>query len=134
MEKFENRSFTKCLEKIKEWSQKHHSIEVCGFMGYNEEGRKYIVTLEKNSSPQPDTYFVLDPLSFLVFKQQNEVIGIYHSHIVGDEKPSEFDIKMSENCCIPFWIYGLDTQKISVHEPIHKEYNVKVFKRAKARI
>lgn len=109
-------------------------IEVCGFLGYDKIKRDYIVQLENNCSTDPKNFFAIDPLRYLLFKQKYSLAAIFHSHIVSDEKPSEFDIKMSENCCVPFLVYSLNTNKINIYEPKNIEYDVKVLKRIKSNI
>jgi len=59
-------------------------------------------------------------------------VAIFHSHIVGDESASEFDVKMSENCCQPFLIYSLNSKKINIYTPKNTEADVKILERIKA--
>lgn len=122
------------LGMIKNHCLANSFIEICGFLGYDPSKRKYIVQLEKNCSPDPKNFFAIDPLKYLLFKQKYTLAAIFHSHIVGDEKPSEFDIKMSENCCIPFLVYGLNTDKFEIYQPKSIEYDVKILKRIKSNI
>lgn len=122
------------LGEIKRHCSSTPLMEICGFLGYDPKKRKYIVQLEKNCSSDPKNYFAIDALKYLLFKQKYILAAVYHSHIVGDEKPSEFDIKMSENCCIPFLVYGLNTDKFEIYQPKHVECDVKILKRIKANI
>lgn len=103
-------------------------------MGYDKTKKDYIVQLEKNCSTDPKNFFAIDPLRYLLFKQKYSLVAIFHSHIIGDEKPSEFDIKMSENCCIPFLVYSLNTDKIEIYEPKNIEYDVKVLNTIKSNL
>jgi proteasome lid subunit RPN8/RPN11 len=66
-----------------------------------------------------------------MFAENNDMLAVFHSHIVGDETPSEFDVKMAEACCVPFVIYSLNTKKFHIYEPSHSELNVKAFTRLK---
>jgi proteasome lid subunit RPN8/RPN11 len=109
-------------------------IEVCGFIGYDQSLKKHIVQLEKNCSTDPKNFFAIDALKYLLFKQKYLFGAIFHSHIIGDEKASEFDIKMSENCCIPFLIYGLNTDNFEIYQPKNIECDVKILKRIKSNI
>jgi proteasome lid subunit RPN8/RPN11 len=122
------------LNKIKEYCRISPTMEICGFLGYDEFRKKYIVQLEKNCSNDPRNFFAIDALRYLLFKQKYTLISVFHSHVVGDEKPSEFDIKMSENCCIPFLVYGLNTDKFDIYQPKNIEFDVKILKRIKANI
>jgi hypothetical protein len=45
---------------------------------------------------------------------------------VGDENASDFDLNTSENCCFPFVIYSVVTEKFSIYEPKHKDYDVNI--------
>lgn len=103
--------------------------EVCGFIGWDRN--QYIATVEKNDAADPKNFFLINPASYLMFSEDYEMLAIFHSHIIGDENPSEFDIKMSEACCIPFVIYSLNTKKFHIYEPHHSELNVKAFARLK---
>ena len=105
------------------------SQEVCGFIGYNDSG--YIATVEKNDAADPKNFFTINPASYLMFTESNDMLAVFHSHIVGDETPSEFDVKMAEACCIPFVVYSLNTKKFHIYEPSHSELNVKAFTRLK---
>ena len=59
------------------------------------------------------------------------MVAIFHSHILGDESESEFDVKMANNCCQAFLIYGINTKKINIYCPKNIEGNVKVLERIK---
>ena len=120
------------LGKIEEISHLSPSAEVCGFLGFDEDGDRFIVREEYNSSPWPFEYFLIDPINYLLFKDKYHLVGVFHSHVMGDEKPSEFDVKMAQNCCIPFLIYSLNTKKIHIHEPQNGECNVNILRRMRA--
>lgn len=122
------------LDKIINWSNEHPFIEICGFLGYDESSKRYVTQLENNCSNDPKNFFAIDALRYLLFKQKYSMLGIFHSHIIGDEEPSEFDIKMSENCCVPFLVYGLNTKKFKIYEPKNSEYDVKILERVKAKL
>jgi proteasome lid subunit RPN8/RPN11 len=98
------------------------SIEICGLLGFDKETQQYIAKIEKNQSPDPKNYFLMDPINYLNFKNRYSLIALFHSHIICDEKPSEFDIKMSEAACLPFIIYSINSKNFSIYEPINKDY------------
>lgn len=112
------------LKNIADWSSNHKAMEICGFVGFDYKNQKYVCKLEKNCSSDPKNYFAIDALNYLIFKKEYSFISVFHSHIVGDENPSEFDIKMSENCCIPFLVYSINTNKFKIYEPRNCEYDV----------
>ncbi len=120
------------LQKIKELCHKNLKQEICGFLGFNEDSDEYIVKQEVNVSSEPFSYFLMDPLAYLLFKDKYQFIAVFHSHIVGTEEPSEFDIKMADNCCQPFLIYSLNTQKINIYQPQTVECDVNRLNRIKA--
>ena len=119
------------LDYIKGVSHKNFKREICGFVGYAHEQGEYIAQHEENISPDPSSYFLINPLSYLLFKDKYEMVGIFHSHIIGDETESEFDVKMSDNCCQPFLIYSLNSKKINIYTPKTVEANVNILERIK---
>jgi proteasome lid subunit RPN8/RPN11 len=125
---------TDALNIIKKWSEENLYTEICGFLGFDLNENKYIAKLEKNCASDPRQFFAISSLNYLLFKNQYEMLSVFHSHIIGDEDPSEFDIKMSENCCIPFLVYSINTKQFKVHEPINCEYNLNIFNKIKTKI
>ena len=120
------------LNKIRKIAHASPVVEVCGFLGFDKDGEFFIVKEEYNSSPSPAQFFLIDPLDYLLFKDKYELFGLFHSHVIGDEKPSDFDIKMAQNCCLPFLIYSLNTKKIHIYEPQNIECDVNLVRRMKA--
>ncbi|NVM35093.1 MAG: Mov34/MPN/PAD-1 family protein [Candidatus Lokiarchaeota archaeon] len=126
---FKSKNKSEIINKIKDWSKKKRAVEICGFLGFKNE--EYILWLCSNIADDPKRYFAIDPIDFLYFQQENQMACVFHSHIYGDENPSEFDVTMSENCCIPFMIYSLNTKKFKIHEPKTNHANLDVLKRIK---
>lgn len=120
------------LHKIKEMSHENFKQEICGFLGYDYEKKEFIVQKEENIAKDPRSHFLINPLSYLLFKDSYGMIAIFHSHIIGDETESEFDVKMSDNCCQPFLIYSLNTKKINIYTPETIESDVNILERVKA--
>ena len=120
------------LEYIKRLSHKNFKGEICGFLGYDYCANQYIVQKEENIASDPSTLFLINPLNYLLFKDAYGMLAIFHSHIVGDETASEFDVKMSENCCQSFLIYSLNSKKINIYTPETTEGDVKRLERIKA--
>jgi len=120
------------LDYIKDISHKNFKREICGFIGYLHEEGEYVVQHEENISPDSSSYFLINPLNFLLFKDKHEMVGIFHSHVIGDETESEFDVKMADNCCQPFLIYSLNSKKINIYTPKTVEANVNILERIKA--
>jgi proteasome lid subunit RPN8/RPN11 len=120
------------LEYIKELSHQNFKGEICGFLGYHYQAHRYVIQKEDNIAPDPSSLFLINPLNYLLFKDAYEMVAIFHSHIVGDESASEFDVKMAENCCQPFLIYSLNSKKINIYTPENTEADVKILERIKA--
>jgi proteasome lid subunit RPN8/RPN11 len=129
VEEIKNKTISKIRDFIVNSCNEQTSQEVCGFIGYN--GSEYLATVEKNDSIDPKNFFVINPVSYLMFAENNDMLAVFHSHILGDETPSEFDVKMAEACRIPFVIYSLNTKKFYIYEPSSCELNVKAFTRLK---
>ena len=108
--------------------------EICGFVGFHEESGKYVATIEKNESDNPRAFFSINPVKYLKFKQHNFMVAVFHSHVIGDENPSEFDVKMSEACCLPFIIYSINSKKFHIYEPKQKDYDVNILAKVKAKL
>lgn len=136
MEKFniESTSINKIKKFIIEKSDANFTAEVCGFIGFNKKTKKYKGQIEENKASDPKNYFVISPLNYLKFKNENEIIAIFHSHVVGDEKPSEFDIKTAELTCVPFMIFSINSRKFCFYEPQNKDYNVKIIEKFKEKV
>lgn len=107
--------------------------EICGLVGLTKNN-KLIYKNMQNRSKNPEIYFSIDPYEYLLFTQENDCLAIFHSHLAGDEKPSEFDIKTSENCCYSFIIYSVCTEKFFIYEPQYKDYDVNILQGLRAKI
>ena len=119
------------LQQIVDESESNPFIEICGFLGFDRDKDSYIVQIQKNIAENPSIHFMIDPLNYLLFKDKYDLLAIYHSHINTDAKPSEFDIKMSNNCCMPFLIYSIETKKFNLYEPQNLEIDVNTHSRFK---
>ena len=119
------------LQVVVDEAESNPFIEVCGFLGFNRKKEAYVVQNEKNVSQDPSDYFMIDPLNYLIFKENYDLLAVYHSHINTDAEPSEFDVKMSENCCIPFLIYSIETKKFNLYKPQNLEIDVNIYNRFK---
>lgn len=134
----EDKITSKSINAIKDFMAntafKSPYVEVCGFVGFDENEEKYVVQFEKNIAQDPKNFFSISPVRYLNFKNENKFVGIFHSHVIGDENPSEFDIKMSEAACMPFIIFSLNSKKFSFYEPQNKEYDVNIVERFKKKL
>jgi proteasome lid subunit RPN8/RPN11 len=130
--KYSSNKIINVLNTIKQWSHENHSTEICGFVGFSEN--KYHAELGKNIAQDPRSFFCLDPIQYLNFKDEHELLFCFHSHVVGDENFSEFDIKMSEHACLPFLVYSLNTKKFNIYCPQNHDLDVNKIQRFKEKI
>lgn len=107
--------------------------ELCCLIGINQN-KNIVYRQMQNRSKDPSNYFMIDPYDYLSFINNYTCLCIFHSHLVGDEKPSEFDKKTSENCCYPFLIYSIMAEKFHIYEPEYKDYDVNIIQRLKESI
>jgi proteasome lid subunit RPN8/RPN11 len=104
--------------------------ELCSIVGLNKDN-KLVYRQMQNRSKDPAAYFMIDPYDYLSFINEYKCLAIFHSHLVGDELPSDFDASTSENCCYPFIIYSIVTEKFFIYEPEYKDYDVNIIQRLK---
>jgi len=132
--KIEHKSISEIKDFIMNNAFLNMNIEICGFLGFDHNSKKYIAKIEENQSPDPKNYFIMNPVSYLNFKNQYDLIGIFHSHVICDEQSSEFDIKMSESTCLPFIIFSINSKKFSIYEPQNKDYDVNILERLRKKL
>lgn len=104
--------------------------ELCGLVGLDKD-KNIVYKKMQNRSKSPESYFLIDPFDYLSFIKDFKILMIYHTHLYGDEFPSDFDEKTSENCCLPFLIYSITTEKFFIYEPTNKDYDVNIIQRLK---
>ena len=92
---------------------------------------KFVYKQMQNRSKDPASYFIIDPYDYLLFIKKYKPLCIFHSHLVGCEQPSDFDIKTSNNCCYAFLIYSICSEKFSLYEPQYQDYDVSIIQRLK---
>lgn len=109
-------------------------IEICGFLGFEKKSGEFLVEKQENISENPTEFFLISPVNYLLFKDRVDDVIIFHSHIDGDEKPSEFDLKVADNCCDPFLIYSLISKKIHIYTPQNSEVDVSIIQRLEGAI
>jgi proteasome lid subunit RPN8/RPN11 len=129
---YSSRKITNILNKIKLWSHENISQEICGLFGFKDG--EYIVQFGKNIANDSRNFFCLDPVQYLLFKKEYVLLGCFHSHICGNEDFSEFDIKMSENSCLPFLVYSINSEKFNIYCPQTNDSDVKILQRIKEKI
>lgn len=120
------------LSVVANWCESKIYTENCGLIGKKDDC--YHAILTENKSSEPEQTFLIDPLEYLFFIEEYEPIAVFHSHISGNEEPSEKDIVMSENSCLPFFIYSLNTKNFHFYIPKKTKVDVNIldkFKKSK---
>lgn len=79
--------------------------EACGLIASTGVTQRLI--LARNLSEDPERTFDLDPEAWLKVRDDEEVVGIFHSHPKGTAKPSPADLSMIEATNLPWHIVGL---------------------------
>ena len=130
--KYSSRKISDILNKVKLISHENITQEICGLVGFSDG--KYIVQKAKNVAKDTQRFFNLDPVQYLNFKNDHELLFCFHSHIAGNEDFSEFDIKMSENACLPFLVYSINTKKFNIYCPKYCDSDVNKIQRFKEKI
>lgn len=128
---FENEA--NLLAFLKKESEQSLVAELCSLIGVNDKNQ-IVYRQMQNKSKNPDQYFIIDPYDYLLFMKDCKILAIFHSHLVGDEKASEFDKKTSESCCLAFIIYSICTENFHIYEPKYKDYDVNIMERLKESI
>ena len=124
-----DKSFKKLLEKIQNHCERYFTVECCGFIG--KKNNTYIVQFVANRSPNPSSFFCVDPIDYLKFKNEHEFISLIHSHIHEDATFSKMDIANAEATCLPSIVYSLRAKKFAIYEPQHHEVDVNILKKVK---
>lgn len=101
------------LNAAKKHALNNRHIESCGLF-CNFKGKVKFISCE-NLSSAPAVSFSIDVREIINF----DVKYIFHSHINGySEYPSSFDIKYSNELCIPFIIYSISRDSFFVYDNI----------------
>jgi proteasome lid subunit RPN8/RPN11 len=95
--------------------------EQCGFVVVENE--KLSVKPVTNRSSNPEQEFNISAQDFLYIKKNFEIVAVYHSHPEGEEKPSAFDVKMSELVCYPFLVFSIKNRNFGLYIPENNDAN-----------
>ena len=94
------------LGKIKDISKKN-PIESCGVCC--SDG----VFELKNIAKNPCCFFIVDPDEYLYLIKNKNILYFWHSHVFGNERPSEYDILTSQEAQLNSLIYSCVTDSFS---------------------
>jgi proteasome lid subunit RPN8/RPN11 len=112
--------YTPIKTKIIEEAEKNPNIEICGFIYTTLH--KAILFPCSNMSLNPESEFVISSEDFLTCSNLGKIRGIYHSHPKGTANFSDADIEMSEEICLPIYVYSLIEKKMNEYIP--KSYSL----------
>jgi len=121
--------FQEILFFLKDYSNKHCTIECCAFIG-RKDGQ-FVAQVLANRSPDPNSFFCVDPLDYLKFKNDKEFLFIFHSHPSSDEEFSELDMANADACCLASLVYSVLTDKFAIYEPQNHEIDVNILNKVK---
>lgn len=124
-----SKAFNEVLDFLKEYCSRYFNIECCALIG--KQKNYFVAEIMPNRSPQPNDFFCVDPIDFLRFKNENELLCLFHSHPSTDEEFSELDVANSDALCVPSMIYSLKTDNFAFYEPKECEVDVKILKKIK---
>lgn len=65
-----------------------------------------------------DEDFVISPLNYLTAERRGKIVGVIHSHINGPDVFSDADKASSERTGLPFYLYNLESAKLSEYLPL----------------
>lgn len=121
--------FKDILKFLKDHSDRYFNIECCAFVGLRNG--VYISQILANRSPEPNSFFCVDPLDFLKFKSENELLFIFHSHPHTSADFSEMDKSNAEACCLLSLVYSVVDNKFALYEPQNHEIDVNILNKVK---
>jgi proteasome lid subunit RPN8/RPN11 len=122
-------NFKDILQFLKDHSDRYFNIECCGFVGI--KNGDFVAEILPNRSPEPNSFFCVDPLDFLRFKSENELLFLFHSHPNSDTEFSDLDKANADACCILSIVYSVLTQKFAIYEPQEHEVDVNILNKVK---
>jgi len=99
--------FLKYLKKIKSYSERF-DYECCGIASTEK------FHILKNISETKQENFLIAPKDYYDIIKNARIHFIWHSHVLGDERPSEIDIEYSSYFMYPSIIYSTISKKFSI--------------------
>ena len=120
---------TKPIKKCFKYAMESCSHERFGFFAYINYFSDYdFFTLDNLDLNNPD-HFIVDGKEFYTKYFKDEIISLFHTHVIDDPTPSEMDIALSDALNIPTYILSCSSKKSYLRYPSKFEYPAKVDKR-----
>ncbi len=101
------------LSQILAHAERDFPNEACGLI--INTGYSYTVIECINTSHEPESSFLIDPLIYAQWVDQ--IACVYHSHPNQSAKPSPADIASSERCNVPFMIVSVPSGEVFTYTP-----------------
>ena len=116
MEDFLVAGFINMIHKqIAEICEKNKNEESCGLILH--KGKKFFLKACENKSNDKTKYFKINSQEYIDIYKKYKILMCYHSHVLGDENPSDYDKKYSEEMILPFYIYSTVSKKYKIYYP-----------------
>jgi proteasome lid subunit RPN8/RPN11 len=87
-----------------------------------------------NRSPEPMSFFVIDPVDYLTFASKYSPLFLFHSHPHTESSFSEMDKASSESSCLPFLMYSVQDDKFALYVPENHDLDVNTLNKVKGLI
>ncbi len=120
-------NLSEIFKYFKDHSDRYFNTECCGFLGFKED--QFIAQMAENRSPEPQSFFCVDPVDYLKFCHDYTMIAIFHSHINTNAVFSESDKFASEAICLPYLMYSVQENKFSLYIPENHEIDVSILEK-----
>lgn len=92
------------LEEMMDHAAAEWPNECCGLVVETRAGKRCRLVRARNIARLPKIHFDLDPEAWLEVADDEDVIGIYHSHTVSPAEPSLADLSSCEASGLPWHI------------------------------
>ena len=108
---------TSIKNKIIDIAEKSPSKEVCGYIYFDINGEAGIIQ-STNTHLNSDVMFTTDEKDYISLSESsNTIVGVYHSHTIGDESFSDQDISYAETWELPLYVYSIKSKKWNSYVP-----------------
>lgn len=91
--------------------------EFCGIFVFQNGYTDYDFVEFNNLNTISQDFFSIDNKLFDQHYLQNNIISLYHTHIVDSEQPSNLDIEISESLGLPSFIHSLKSKNSYLYYP-----------------
>jgi len=109
---------TSIKNKIIDIAKNNPTEEICGYIYYGIDGKSNILE-SKNQHLHKNKMFLTDPSDYIRLSEStNTIVGVYHSHTIGDETFSESDIEYADTWELPIFVYSLSSDKWNSYTPM----------------